>query len=135
MWEYRAKWRFIGITLGIDTGTLDAIETDNRRVEGCLIEMITTWLKSVNPMATRSAMKTALQSKHLTNQTGIIIATNFQTNLYPPSELTGIANLVSCIHLYDCASARISSSNTYRIIKNTFIETYNNNISNKYYYD
>ena len=71
MWDYRAKWRFIGITLGIDTGTLDAIETDNRKADGCLLEVITTWLKSDDPIATRSAMKAALQSKQVTSQTGI----------------------------------------------------------------
>ena len=81
MWDYRAKWRFIGITLGINTGTLDAIETDNRKAEGCLIEMITTWLKSINPIATRSSMKAALQSKQVTSQTGI----NSQLSFYPPS--------------------------------------------------
>ena len=69
MWDYRAKWRVIGITLGIDAGTLDAIETDNRKVESCLLEMIITWLKSDNP--TRSAMKAALQSKQVASRTGI----------------------------------------------------------------
>ena len=69
MWDYRAKWRFIGITLGIDVGTLDAIEANHRQVEECLTEMITTWLRGINP--TRSAMKAALQSKQVTSKTGI----------------------------------------------------------------
>ena len=70
MWDYRAKWRFIGITLGIDASTLDAIETDNTEVEGCLTKVITTWLRGVNPRPTRSAMKAALRSKQVTGQTG-----------------------------------------------------------------
>ena len=69
MWDYRAKWRFIGIALDIDVGTLDAIETNHRQVEDCLTKMITTWLRGVNP--TRSATKAALQSKQVTSQTGI----------------------------------------------------------------
>ena len=38
MWDYRARWKSIGIELCVDTGTLDAIEKDCRKVNDCLQE-------------------------------------------------------------------------------------------------
>ena len=70
MWNYRARWRFIGIELGIDTGTLDAIEANYRKVEDCLCEMINVWLRCINPKPTKSAMKTALESEHVLGAKG-----------------------------------------------------------------
>ena len=70
MWNYHARWRFIGKELGIDTGTLDTIEADYGQVEDCLREMITIWLERDSPRPTRSAMKAALQSKRVVNATG-----------------------------------------------------------------
>ena len=69
-WNYRARWRFIGIELGIDTGTLDAIAEDNRKVEDCLREMIKVWLKRASPKPTRRAMKAALQSVRVVSAAG-----------------------------------------------------------------
>ena len=43
MWDYRARWKFIGIELGIDMGTLDAIEKDCKVVDECLLKMINIW--------------------------------------------------------------------------------------------
>ena len=65
--DYRAEWKTIGLKLGIDAGTLNAIERDNGSdVEGCLLELITVWLKGQNPKPTRSAMTAVLQSKPMT---------------------------------------------------------------------
>ena len=59
------KWKFIGIELGIDTGTLDTIEADYRKVDDRLREMINIWLKRASPRPTQSAVKAALQSEHV----------------------------------------------------------------------
>ena len=64
-WEYRSKWKFIGIELGIDTGTLDALDTDNKKAEQCLTELINLWLRGRSPKPTRSAIKEALQSSRV----------------------------------------------------------------------
>ena len=64
-WNYRAKWKFLGIELGIDIGTLDAIEKNNREVEDCLVQLLSKWLRS---KATRSAMTKALQSRKVTGE-------------------------------------------------------------------
>ena len=69
-WNYRARWRFIGIELGIDEGTLDAIEKDNRKVEECLRVMITTWLRGYKPKPSRHAISMALQSGHVSRTVG-----------------------------------------------------------------
>ena len=61
-WNYRARWRFIGIELGIDEGTLDAIDKDNRKVEDCLREMITLWLRGCKAKPSRHAISMALKS-------------------------------------------------------------------------
>ena len=60
-WDYRAKWKLIGIELGIDSGTLDSINMNERYVENCLIELIKVWLRGRT--ATVSKMSTVLQSK------------------------------------------------------------------------
>ena len=62
-WDYRSKWMFIGIALGIDMGTLKAIEKDKKDTEDCLVELLNKWLCC--PKATRSALTTALQSRQL----------------------------------------------------------------------
>ena len=62
-WKHRSRWRFIGIELGIDVNTLDAIERDHKKAEECLAELITTWLRGTNPKPTRSAMTKALESQ------------------------------------------------------------------------
>ena len=61
-WDSRARWRFIGIELGFDTGTLDAIEYDKKKAEDCLSELISEWLRQSDPRPTRTAMAKALES-------------------------------------------------------------------------
>ena len=74
MWDYRARWKFIGIQLDVDTGTLDAIEKDCKTVDDCLLEMIKSWLRhSPRPTVTRESVRVALQSKHVSNAAGIIV--------------------------------------------------------------
>ena len=69
-WNYRARWRFIGIELGIDEGTLDAIEKDNRKVEDSLREMIALWLRGCNPKPSRHTISMALQSGRVSRTVG-----------------------------------------------------------------
>ena len=69
-WNCRARWRFLGIELGIDEGTLDAINENNRRVEDCLREMITIWLRNDKPKPSRHAISTALQSGRVSSTVG-----------------------------------------------------------------
>jgi hypothetical protein len=61
MWNCRSRWRFIGIELGIDVNKLDAIEKKHRKVEDCLTELITTWLRRNNPKPTRNAITKVLE--------------------------------------------------------------------------
>ena len=68
-WEYRSKWRLIGIQLGIKMSTLDAIDTNKRSVvEECLPEMISKWLHGSNPKSTRTSMNAALRAKCLAGE-------------------------------------------------------------------
>ena len=62
-WDYRARWRFIGIQLCIDEGTLDALDADNHKVEDCLAGLISKWLRNMKPRPTRAAMTKALESQ------------------------------------------------------------------------
>ena len=52
----------IGVQLGIDQGTLDAIEKDYRHASDCLRRLISHWLNNVDPRPTRSAINKAIQS-------------------------------------------------------------------------
>ena len=63
-WDYRANWRFIGRNLGIDAGTLDAIEANHNNVEDCLTDVINKWLRNNKPRPTRGAISAVLQSVH-----------------------------------------------------------------------
>lgn len=65
-WDYRARWRFIGIELGIDVGTLDALDVNNRKAEDCLTGLISQWLRNRKPQPTRTAMTKALESQSVT---------------------------------------------------------------------
>ena len=72
MWDYRARWKSIGIELRVNTGTLDAIEKDHRMVNDCLQEMIKHWLRN-SPRPTKEIIRVALQSKLVSNAEGINI--------------------------------------------------------------
>ena len=81
-WPHRARWKLIGTELGIDTGTLDAIDANNRRSEGCLNELITGWLRNINPRPTRAAITAVLNSEHILSAAGIYTANECITILY-----------------------------------------------------
>ena len=65
LWDYRSKWNLLGIQLGIDDSTLEAIDMDQRKTENALVEVIKKWLRRVDPRPTRSALTMALQSECL----------------------------------------------------------------------
>ena len=69
VWDYRARWKFIGIQLKINNGTLDAIEKDCKTVDDCLLRMIMNWLRN-SPRPTRETIKVALQSKLVSSAAG-----------------------------------------------------------------
>ena len=80
MWDYRARWKFIGIQLHIDTGTLDAIEKDCKMVDDCLLRMIKGWLRnSPRSTVTRESIRVALRSKHVSDAAGIIMQASLIT--------------------------------------------------------
>ena len=80
-WNFRARWKMIGIELGIDMGTLDSIRANNNmQVEGCVTDMIAAWLRGNNPRPTRSAMAAVLLSERVNGG-----ATLTQGELLPPS--------------------------------------------------
>ena len=64
-WEHRSRWRFIGIELGIDLATLDAISADEKKVDDCLTEVIKQWLRKEKPRPTQQALESALQSERV----------------------------------------------------------------------
>ena len=69
-WPHRARWKLIGTELGIDTGTLDAIDENNKKVEGCLTELVTTWLRNTKLRPTRATLTAVLSSDHILSAAG-----------------------------------------------------------------
>ena len=62
IWGARTKWMDIGLELDIIKTDLDAINAEHRGDIGiCFREMLTLWLKQVDPPPTWSAMVAALQ--------------------------------------------------------------------------
>ena len=82
-WSHRAKWYLIGIELGIDTGTLDAIEKDNKKVGDCLTQLITGWLRNTKPRPTRTAISATLKSERILNAAG-----NYNKSIAPLATIT-----------------------------------------------
>ena len=61
-WTHRSQWKEIGLSLGVDKGTLDAIERSRQHVvEDCFTDMIAVWLKS-SPQPKREDL---LQAIHI----------------------------------------------------------------------
>ena len=65
LWKYRAKWRFVGIELQIESDDLDAIEVDKRTAADSLLEVIKVWLHRANPKPTRTVLTAVIRSKLL----------------------------------------------------------------------
>ena len=62
IWDARTKWMDIGLELDIIQPDLDEINSDNRGdTKKCFMEMLTRWLKQVDPPPTWSALVAALQ--------------------------------------------------------------------------
>ena len=62
LWEARASWRDIGIELNLIVTDLDVIKGDcDGIIDKCFTEMLTQWLKQVDPPPTWSAVVTALK--------------------------------------------------------------------------
>ena len=64
VWEARTKWMNIGIELNIIKTDLDAIKGAGDPGD-CLTEMLTLWLKQVDPLPTWSALIAALKQPPL----------------------------------------------------------------------
>ena len=62
VWDARSKWVNIGIQLNLIKTDLDAIkEANSSDIGNCFTEMLSLWLKQVNPPPTWSALVTALR--------------------------------------------------------------------------
>lgn len=63
IWDARSKWYNIGLELGIDAGTLDAIAEDStQNPDRCFRAMLTKWLRQDSPKLTWTALAVALRS-------------------------------------------------------------------------
>ena len=71
-WPYRARWRYIGIQLGYDGGTLEAIDANRKKVEDCLTDLILHWLRNTMPKPTRGALTAALRSEQVSCVSGMM---------------------------------------------------------------
>ena len=61
IYEARAKWYDIGIELEIPTGTLKSIKSMYDSPAECLVEMLDTWLKQVDPKPSWRLLINALE--------------------------------------------------------------------------
>ena len=63
LWEARTKWFHIGIQLDMKTSDLKVIKKDYDEADLCFTEMLTDWLKRMNPPPTWEALVDALKSR------------------------------------------------------------------------
>ena len=72
LYSTASEWENIGVLLGIDSRTLDAIKaTENSKSQSCLREMLKVWIKRVDPPPSWSAIAEAVEllgDEHLANQ-------------------------------------------------------------------
>ena len=69
VWEARTDWMNIGIELNLIKTDLDAIKvTEGGNLGNCLTEMLTLWLKQVDPPPTWSSLVTALNQPTIGHQ-------------------------------------------------------------------
>ena len=62
LWEIRRKWFNLGDNLGVEIGTLEAIQKTHRdNVDDCFNALIIEWLKNSKPQASWSALVAALR--------------------------------------------------------------------------
>ena len=59
--ELASEWENIGVLLGINTGTLNSIKSDEKSAVSCLRKMLETWLKQVNSQPTLNALCKAVE--------------------------------------------------------------------------
>ena len=63
LWDTRSKWHNIGLALGVDPTTLEAIKRSNHHVvDDCFKEMLLVWLRRANPIPCWKALADALRS-------------------------------------------------------------------------
>ena len=56
------KWFSLGVQLQVSIETLKSIQSNNCTAEECLLEMLTVWLKQINPPCTWDVLIEALDS-------------------------------------------------------------------------
>ena len=61
--EARSKWYAIGLSLGIQPGTLTTIKRDNPESQDSFREMLACWLKSANLQKSWKALANALKKE------------------------------------------------------------------------
>ena len=61
LFSVAASWKSIGTLLGIASHILDTIQANEARVEDCLREMLSKWLKQVTPQPTWAALADAVE--------------------------------------------------------------------------
>ena len=76
-------WYNIGVCLHIPTGTLEAIQYDNRYVaEDCFRSMLKEWLKTEQPNTTWAALAEAMRSSIVGHEE---LAVSLQLRLFKSS--------------------------------------------------
>ena len=56
------KWLFLGVQLQVSIETLKSIQSSNRTAVECLLEMLTAWLKKINPSCTWDILIEAVEN-------------------------------------------------------------------------
>ena len=79
------KWFSIGVQLQVPIGTLKCIRSDIRTVAECLLEMLTVWLRQINPPPTWNILTEVLESPPV----GEILLAQWLRDKYCPRTETG----------------------------------------------
>ena len=58
-----AKWKLIGLQLGMPPEKLDEIKSEHKDPRNCFLEVLNEWLKGLDPEPTWEGLAKALRSK------------------------------------------------------------------------
>lgn len=64
-----ARWKKLGLYLGVDKGELDSIEEENHTMDSCMLEMLDFWMKAY-PDHSEKKLKDALKECYPSTKNG-----------------------------------------------------------------
>ena len=91
LFDARAKWYDIGIELDIPTSTLKSIKSMYNSPADCLVDMLDTWLKQIDPKPSWKVLINALEQPTVAEKQ---LAKRLRHKYYPSKK-----GMIACVYI------------------------------------